>query len=178
MQRLRPRRELSHGRPGRAPVARLLVAALLAASGAGAADGAAEWTAACRTATATVRVTWDTEKAPEVSGVVARIGYPRSLELPRSDRGTAAPGRVSNQTGVTGALFDDAVLDRDRDGRHDAVNVGLVGSGIHAGPFAEVRLDCRPGAGVPTARDLTCAAEVAGRAGPVAARCSIDLEVE
>jgi hypothetical protein len=150
----------------------LAIGALSAlASPAGAAD-------ACRFAIATASVTWPTSEAATAKGVVVRIAYPRSVEVPVAEGSKSPAARVEKRTAASGGLFDSVRRDADGDGHGDLVNVGLVTSDIAPGEFVRVRFDCAPGTPRPQASDFSCSADVAGGAGPIEASCAITLACE
>lgn len=148
----------------------ILLGGLLA--GAGMAPAAA---ASCRDVTVVVSVDWSRARAEKVAGVVTRIQYPSSLELPADDRGSAK-ARATLLTGTSGGLFDAVRKDTDQDGRSDLVSVGLITAGIAPGPFVRLRFDCRAGAAAPAAADFSCAPDIADEAGSVPSSCSVALE--
>jgi hypothetical protein len=133
--------------------------------------------AGCSRAVATASVAWDRDLAPASQGVVVRIAYPPSVDVPVADGSRSPAARVENRTGAGGGLFDSVRKDGDGDGRPDLVNVGLIAASIPPGEFASVRFDC-VAAAPPRATDFSCTAEVAGGRGPIPATCAVVLALE
>ncbi|HZR82863.1 MAG TPA: hypothetical protein VFD92_17335 [Candidatus Binatia bacterium] len=131
----------------------------------------------CRTLLATVRVSWQPSAAATAAGVVARVRYPASVDLPIDATGSAR-SRVENRTGAAGGLFDAVAKDTDADGRRDLVSVGLVTTGIPPGDFATIRFDCRTGAAPPAASEFSCEPDVAGSQASLPATCSVAIAPE
>lgn len=125
-----------------------------------------------------VSVDWDHGRAAKVSGVVVRVGYPRSLEMPSSGKPDSSKDRVALLTGTSGGLFDAVPRDSDHDGRNDVVSVGLITQEIGPGPFARLRFDCAPGMAPAKAGEITCTADVADESGSVPSSCSVALAAE
>ena len=97
------------------------------------------------------------------------LNYPESrATIPGSGSDSDVQGRITNLTGVDGGIF--SVFDSNVD-----LNVGLVNlaADIPAGPFAQVQLDCVPGAAGPAAVDYACTPSVSTFNGfTVPATCS------
>ncbi|MBY0279084.1 hypothetical protein K2Z84_27440 [Candidatus Binatia bacterium] len=125
-----------------------------------------------------VSVDWDRSRAARVSGVVVRVGYPASLEMPSSGNPDSSKDRVALLTGTSGGLFDAVPRDSDHDGRKDVVSIGLITQGIGPGPFARLRFDCAPGMAPAKAAEITCTADVADESGSVPSSCSVALAAE
>jgi hypothetical protein len=128
--------------------------------------------------TVVVRVDWDRRRAEKVSGIVVRVGYPRSLEMPSSGNPDSSKDRVELLTGTSGGLFDAVPRDGDHDGRKDVVSIGLITQGIGPGPFARLRFDCAPGMAPAKAAELTCTSDVADDSGSVPSSCSVASAAE
>jgi hypothetical protein len=157
-------------------VAAPLAGLALLVTGAARSPGAFAAEASCRFAIATVSTAWSGGEAAK--GVVVRVSYPSSVEVPVPDGSPSPAARVENRTGVSGGLFDSVRRDADGDGHGDLVNVGLIASEIEPGEFARVRFDCSPGAAPPRAGDFSCTSEVAGAGGAIASSCAVALALE
>jgi hypothetical protein len=128
----------------------------------------------CAGAVATVSIDWDRSAGGmPVQGVVARVTFPPSLALERRDGTRLA---VDNLTASKGGLFNAAAEDTDHDGGDDLVSIGLVGSDIGTGRFADVRFECR-GDELPEAAALSCKLEAATFAGSHPGTCRVELKV-
>jgi len=128
--------------------------------------------APCRT-TVDVDVAWERSRAETVAGIVVRLGYPASLDVPVDAASGSSRERVENRTGFPGGLFDAVRKDTDGDGAGDLLSVGLITQGMKPGPFARVTFDCDGGGGAPSADAFTCTADVADDRGHVPATCSV-----
>lgn len=137
----------------------------------------AERDGACSSATVTLTVTWDQARAATLSGLVARLRYPASLDLPVDPETGSASARVENRSGRTGGLFE-ALPTRNGGASDTSINIGLIGRGIAVGEFARVRFDCRPGSRVPPASAFTCSTDAADEAGPIAAACAVAVSAD
>lgn len=122
-----------------------------------------------------VSVDWDHRRAEKVSGVVVRVNYPRSLEMPSKGNPDSSKDRVELLTGTSGGLFDAVPRDSDQDGRKDVLSIGLITQGIGSGPFARLRFDCAPGMAPAKAAELTCVSDVADETGSVPSSCSVTI---
>jgi hypothetical protein len=120
-----------------------------------------------------VDVRWDPGRAAAVAGIVVRLGYPPSLDVPVDAASGSSRARVENRTGIAGGLFDAVRRDSDGDGRGDLLSVGLVTQGLKQGPFARVTFDCASGAALAAADGFTCTADVADEQGNVLASCTV-----
>ena len=125
--------------------------------------------------TVVVSVDWDHRRAEKVSGVVVRVTYPGSLEMPSSGTPDSSKDRVELLTGTSGGLFDAVPRDSDQDGRKDVLSIGLITQGIGSGPFARLRFDCAPGMAPAKAAELTCVSDVADETGSVPSSCSVTI---
>lgn len=130
----------------------------------------------CERLEAVVTVTWDTDRAETVAGVVTRVKYPSSLDLPVDDERASAKSRVTLLTTSKGGLFDAVKNAGAGDGGGDMVSVGLISATIAPGAFARIRFDCRSDATIPEASAFACVADVADQTGSVPATCKVGLE--
>lgn len=140
--------------------------------------------ATCRTATVTIRTSYQAQAAPDfVAGVTAMLRYPGgALDIPGTGNQSTVLGRVtcrrcgrSNLSGANG-LFSAGDQDSDQSGTDDLLSVGMIstGSAVGAGDFARVVFDCVAGQPVPVASDFSCTPDVSSLFGnAVDATCSI-----
>jgi len=149
-------------------LARVALGALLVTIPAAAAAAAEP----CRTVV-DVDVRWEKSRAETVSGIVVRIGYPPSLDVPVEAESGSSRERVDNLTGKPGGLFDAVRKDTDGDGAGDLLSVGLVTQGMKPGPFVRVAFDCGAATAVPPLDAFTCTADVADEQGHVPASCAV-----
>ena len=156
-------------RPGRAAASLAALAGCLAVPGVASASGRDT----CSAATVTVTVTWDRGRASTLSGLIARLHYPASLDLPVDPDSGSIKERVENRSGLKGGLFDAVRKPSDRAQADTPLNIGLIGRGIAVGEFARVHFVCRPGTQVPPASAFSCMSEGADDTGPVATACTI-----
>jgi hypothetical protein len=125
----------------------------------------------CTSAVAIVSTEWSRDSGDlPVQGVVTRVRFPRSLVL--SKGGGRPSDAVDNSSGVKGALFNAGLEDTDRDGVDDLLNIGLVGSDVPSGRFAEVRFECR-GDAPPAETEFSCTLEAATYAGTKPGSCRV-----
>jgi hypothetical protein len=133
--------------------------------------------AACTKATLTVRATYNTTDAPNVSGMTTAITYPQSVSIPGTASEATVVARVTNLTGVTGGLFNVG----DQDGSQPAkINVGLVSlsTTIPSGPFARIEFDC-VGPSAPVQSDFNCTPDGSDPLGnPVTVQCGLALALQ
>lgn len=125
-----------------------------------------------------VTVDWDSRRAETVSGVVVRVSYPPSLDMPASGKPVSAKDRVELLGGTSGGLFDAVPRDSDGDGRTDLLSIGLVTRGIPSGRFARIRFDCAAGPAAASTPKLGCVSDVADDTGSVPSSCSVTPEAE
>jgi len=130
----------------------------------------------CTRVDAAVSVEWDHDRAEKVSGVVARVRFPDSLDVPTDpSKRNSAQQRVELTTGTTGGLFDAVKNPAASGGGSDLLSIGLINKGIGPGSFVRIHFDCKPGATQPAANDFSCVADVADEAGNVPAKCVVTL---
>ena len=131
---------------------------------------------ACTRVDAAVSVQWDRDRAEKVSGVVARVRFPASLDVPTdATKRNSAQARVKLTTETTGGLFDAVKNAGAGDGGTDLLSIGLITTGIGPGSFVRIHFDCKPGATQPAASEFSCVADVADEAGNVPATCVVTL---
>lgn len=132
-------------------------------------------TGACTRVDAEVSVQWDRDRAEKVPGVVVRVRFPASLDVPTdATKRNSAQDRVKLMTDTEGGLFDAVKNAGSADGT-DRLSIGLITTGIGPGPFARIHFDCKPGAVQPDASEFSCVADVADEAGNVPATCTVTL---
>jgi hypothetical protein len=126
-----------------------------------------------------VSVDWDHDRAAKVSGVVVRVRYPGSLDVPLDEkRPGSAQDRVQLLTSASGGLFDAVPRDSDGDGRKDVLSVGLITQGISSGTFARIGFDCTSDIVRAKASDFSCVADIADEAGSVPGSCSVAVAAD
>lgn len=135
--------------------------------------------ASCKTATVTIRTSYEAQAAPDfVAGVTAMLRYPGSaLDIPGTGNQSTVLARVTNLSGA-GGLFSAGDQDSDQSGSDDLLSVGLIstGSAVSAGDFARVLFDCVSGASAPTADDFDCIPDVSSLFGnTLEATCSVTV---
>lgn len=132
--------------------------------------------AGCTRVDAAVSVEWDHDRAETVSGVVARVRFPDSLDVPTDPKKrNSAQQRVELTTGTTGGLFDAVKNPGSADGGSELLSIGLINKGIEPGSFVRIHFDCKPGSAQPAATDFSCVADVADESGNVPAKCVVSL---
>lgn len=137
---------------------------------------ASDATGACTRVDAAVSVQWDRDRAEKASGVVARVRFPASLDVPTdATKRNSAQGRVELTTGTAGGLFDAVKNIGAAEGGSDLLSIGLITTGIGPGSFVRIHFDCKPGAAMPEASEFSCVADVADEAGNVPATCVVTL---
>lgn len=143
---------------------------------AGAHAAASDPKVGCTRVNAAVSVEWDADRAERVSGVVARIRFPNSLDVPTDPtKRNSAQQSVELTTGTTGGLFDAVKNPAASEGGTELLSIGLINEGIGPGSFVRIHFDCKPGATQPAANDFSCVADVADEAGNVPAKCVVTL---
>jgi cell division septation protein DedD len=126
----------------------------------------------------TVAVDYDAVDNPNVSGITVGLSYPTAVSIPGIQSEPSVVERVTNLTGVQGALFQVGDVDTNQDNTDDRVNIGVISlsSTVPPGSFARVRFDCSQGASIPPASAFPCTVDASTFEGnPVTAQCVVTV---
>lgn len=131
---------------------------------------------ACTSAIVTVSVSFDAVRFPNVAGVTVSMRYSEaSLAIPGFGSDPRVLARVSNLTGIAGALFSAGDLDYETPA---ILNVGMISiaAAIPPGPFTRIEFDC-VGPDEPVPADLSCIPDLSDLMGNIVpATCSVTVE--
>jgi hypothetical protein len=126
----------------------------------------------------TVAVNYNAVDNPNVSGITVGLSYPAAVSIPGIQSEPSVLARVTNLTGVQGALFNVGDVDTNQDNTDDRINIGVVSlsSTIPPGSFARVSFDCSQGATVPPVSAFPCSVDASTFEGnPVTATCTVTV---